>query len=137
MTYCLPLHIILHPLLSLLVASGLQTGLSSCFIHNRFSKWDHLVTGEERNEMTRRYKLVVGDKKRCPLDYVSSFASYVYSPIYKERLDHNTSIVLDHLDCKGRTARSYAFAMTFVNLIFDEFPLELQSKGISLVDFEL
>jgi hypothetical protein len=36
------------------------------------------------------------------------------------QLDHNIFIVLDHLDCKGRAARSHAFAMTFVNTFFDE-----------------
>jgi hypothetical protein len=102
----------------------------------RFQKWDHLVSEEKRNEMARSYNAIIGEKKDTPIDYVASFINYIYSEKYKDRLNHNAAIVARALECKGRTSRSYALAMNFVDLLFDEFPNEMRSLNMTLPEFE-
>lgn len=87
--------------------------------------------------MTRRMKSIVGDRKKTPLDYVASFAHYLYTEEYKERLTLHAEAVQLVLDCKARTARNYALALVFVDLIFDEFHDDLIQLGLSKEQFDL
>ena len=45
------------------------------------------------------------------------------------------SFVQGVLDCKSRTARSYAFCLNFCELLFDEFPEEMSKVGITREGF--
>ena len=91
---------------------------------------------EEKNEAFARFNSVVSDKKPSPIDYCSSHTPYIYSDLYKSRLNHNMKLVQEVLECKPRTARSYAFALNFVDLLYDEFPGEFISLGITRQDID-
>lgn len=111
--------------------------LSDRCLFIKFRPWDHILSTDEKNKMTRKIKSIVGDKKPCPLNYVASFAPYIYSEVYKERLNQNSQMVQDILECKTRTARNYGLAMVFVDLIFEEFAEDLRELGLTLEQFQL
>ena len=98
-----------------------------------FKKWlgGSSSSQQEKNEAFMRFNAVVSDKKPSPIDYVASHASYIYSDLYKDRLNKNMKMVQEELECKSRTARSYAFALNFVDLLYDEFPEEFLRLGIT------
>ena len=104
----------------------------------KFSKWDHLIAAEEKNELSRKFKKVVSDGQDSlsPLDYVASHSSYIFSNLYKSRLDENCSLVQQAMSCKARTARNYAFALNMVELLFDQFPEEFATLEMTWESFK-
>ena len=101
-----------------------------------FRQWDHLLSSDEKNELTRKVKTIVSDRKESPIDFVASLAWYIYSEQYKKRLDKNSATVQEVMEVKARTSRNYAFAMTFCDLIFDEFEAELRERGLTREGFD-
>jgi hypothetical protein len=121
-------------LLQILLQQSLLSYLTHIF--NRFRTWDHTVSAEDQNTLPRRYKSIIGENKPCPVDYLVSLTSYLFTQGYKDRLDHCTELVRTKMECKSRTARNYGFVMAMVWLIFDEFPAELASLNMSWESFE-
>lgn len=109
--------------------------LSDRVLFVKFRRWDHLISNEEKNEMTRKIKSIVGDKKPSPLDFVAGLASYIYSDLYKERLNKYSEIVQNQLEVKARTSRNYCFALVFVELLFDLFEEELREVKLTREGF--
>ena len=109
--------------------------LSDRVLFIQFRRWDHLVSNEEKNAMTRRIKTIVNDKKESPIDYVAGLSSYIFTDQYKQRLNEHSETVQGLLECKTRTSRNYAFGLVFVDLIFDEFEEELKAVKLSREGF--
>lgn len=109
--------------------------LSDRVLFIQFRRWDHLVSNEEKNAMTRRIKTIVSDKKESPIDYVAGLSSYIFTDQYKQRLNEHSETVQDLLECKTRTSRNYAFGLVFVDLLFDEFEEELKAVKLTREGF--
>ena len=86
-----------------------------------FKKGDQgeAMSQQEKNEAFTRFNKVVSDRKSSPIDFVAAHSQYIYTDLFKSRLNRNMKMVEEILECKGRTARSYGLGLTFVDLLFD------------------
>lgn len=105
--------------------------LSDRVLFIKFRRWDHLISSEEKNAMTRKIKAIVSDKKESPIDFVAGLCGYIYTDKYKERLNQHSETVQSVLECKTRTSRNYAFGLVFVDLLFDLFEEELKAVKLT------
>ena len=74
--------------------------------------------------------LMVGEES--PKEWAFSHSAYVLSALFKTRYIENTKMIQKCLRTdRIRTCQNYGLLCCFVDLIFDEFPEEMERHGIT------